>query len=86
MVTEEWPQISAEEIGQRDPEVILGPDSHGEELTPEKIRARPGWDGIRAVREGRIYLVNGEIVSRSGPRLADALEAVARVLHPDLFR
>lgn len=85
-VTEEYPQVSAETILQRDPDVILGPDSHGEELTAEKIKTRPGWGDIRAVQEGRIFLVNGDIVSRSGPRLADALEDIAQALHPDLFK
>jgi iron complex transport system substrate-binding protein len=85
-VSEEYPQVSAETVVQRDPDVILGPDSHGEELTVEKIKARPGWEDISAVQKGRIYLVNGDIVSRSGPRLADALEIIARTLHPDLFQ
>ncbi|MFQ5856518.1 MAG: ABC transporter substrate-binding protein [Anaerolineae bacterium] len=85
-VNEEYPQVSAETIIQRDPDVILGPDSHGEELTADKIEARPGWGDIHAVQEGRIYLVNGDIVSRPGPRLADTLEDIARALHPDLFR
>lgn len=85
-VTEEYPQISIEEIVQRNPAVILGPDSHADALTPEQIRARPGWGDIRAVQDNRIYLVNGDIVSRPGPRLVDALEDIARALHPDLFR
>jgi iron complex transport system substrate-binding protein len=85
-VTEDWPQVSTEEVMKRDPDVILAPDSHGQELTPEKIQARPGWGNIKAVRQGRIVLVNGDIVSRPGPRLANALEATARGLYPDLFR
>jgi iron complex transport system substrate-binding protein len=85
-VSEEYPQVSSEEVVRRDPAVILGPDSHGEKLTLEQIQTRPGWGGIQAVREGRIYLVNGDIVSRSGPRLVDALEDIARALHPDLFK
>lgn len=85
-VIEEYPQVSAETIVQQNPDVILGPDSHGEQLTPEKIEARPGWADIAAVQAGRIYLIDGDIVSRPGPRLADALETIARDLHPDLFQ
>ena len=85
-VEEDWPQVSSEEVVKRNPDVILGPDSHGDELTPEKIAARPGWKTIRAVQEGRIYLINGDIVSRPGPRLVDALEQIARALHPELFK
>lgn len=85
-VSEEYPQVSAETIVQHDPEVILGPDSHAEELTAEKIKARPGWEDIEAVQEGRIYLVDGDMVSRPGPRLVDILEVIAQDFHPDLFR
>jgi iron complex transport system substrate-binding protein len=85
-VSEEYPQVSSEEVVRRNPAVILGPDSHGDRLKPEMIQTRSGWGGLRAVREGRIYLVNGDIVSRPSPRLVEALEEIARVLHPDLFQ
>jgi len=84
-VAEQYPQISAEEVVQRDPAVIMGPDSHGDRLTIEHFSQRPGWAEIDAVRAGRIHLIDGDIVSRGGPRLADALEAVARALYPERF-
>ena len=84
-LTEAYPQISAEEVVKRDPDVIVGPDTHGDKLTLEVFRQRPGWADIKAVRTGRIYLIDGNIVSREGPRLADALEDVAKALYPDLF-
>jgi len=85
-VTEDWPQVSVEEVVKRNPAVILGPDTHADKLTPEQIAQRPGWDQIEAVRNGRIHLINGDITSRPGPRLADALEAIAQALYPDLFK
>ncbi len=85
-VTEDYPQVSAEEVVKRNPAVILGPDTHGDKLTTEQVIQRPGWDQIEAVREGHIHLIEGDIVSRPGPRLAEGLEAVARALYPDLFK
>jgi iron complex transport system substrate-binding protein len=85
-VTEDYPQVSAEEVVKRNPAVILGPDTHGDKLTPEQVIQRPGWDQIEAVQEGRIHLIQGDIVSRPGPRLAEGLEAVAHALYPDLFK
>ncbi|GAB4566520.1 MAG: ABC transporter substrate-binding protein [Anaerolineae bacterium] len=85
-VEEDYPQISAEEVVASNPDVILGPDSHGDKMTPEQIAQRPGWDGIAAVQAGRVILVDGDIVSRPGPRLADGLEAIARALYPDRFQ
>ncbi|HYN90209.1 MAG TPA: cobalamin-binding protein [Ardenticatenaceae bacterium] len=81
-VSEDYPEISAEEIVERDPTVILGPSTHADELAPEKLRARSGWEAIQAVSEERIYLVDGDMVTRPGPRLVDALEGMARSFHP----
>jgi iron complex transport system substrate-binding protein len=83
--SEDYPQISAEAVVERNPGVIMGSDSHAEKLTPEMVAARPGWSEIAAVRDGRIYLINGDVSSRPGPRLADALEAMVRALYPEYF-
>ena len=84
-VAEDYPQISAEEVIARNPAAILGSDSHGDRLTPDQVAARPGWDRIDAVKDGRIHLIDGNIVSRAGPRLAEGVEAIARALYPELF-
>lgn len=84
--SEAYPQINAETVFERDPQVILGPDSHGAALTLEAITARPGWADVQAVRDGRVYILDGNIVSRPGPRLADALELLAATLYPDSFQ
>lgn len=85
-VKEQYPTVSSEAVIARAPAVIVGPSSHGEGLTAEKIAARPGWKDLAALKAGRIVIVDGDIVSRSGPRLADALEAVARGLYPEWFK
>lgn len=79
----EWVQIGLEELLVRDPDLILlGDAPYGE--TPEKVAARPGWDALRAVQNGRIFPFDGTLVSRPGPRLVDALEALLEVLHPEI--
>ena len=81
----EWPQFSLEALVEADPEVIVLAD-HGFGETAETVGARPGWGGITAVREGRIVEVEDiNIVSRPGPRIAEAVEYIARELHPSLF-
>ncbi len=85
-IAEEYPKISAEEVVRRNPAVIMGPNSHGDKLTPELIAQRPGWQGIAAAQAGRIVLIDGDIASRPGPRLPEALEAIAAGLHPDAFK
>lgn len=85
-VTEEYPQISAEAVAQRNPDIVLGPDDHADKLTAEEISARPGWDATGAVQNDRFAIIDGDIVSRPGPRLVEGLEQVAAALHPEVFR
>ena len=82
----EFPQVNAEAVIARDPQVILGPEVPGSDtLTVEKLRARKGWGGIDAVRDARVFALSGDLTSRPGPRLVEGLELVARALYPKLF-
>jgi cobalamin transport system substrate-binding protein len=83
--TEDYPQISAETVIARNPPVILGPASQSAKLSAAALSQRPGWADLRAVRDGRIYLLDDDITSRPGPRLADALESLAKALYPTVF-
>jgi iron complex transport system substrate-binding protein len=80
-----YPQVSSEEVVRRNPSCILGHTGHQLALTPAQISQRPGWSSMMAVKQHCIRLLNGDIVARPGPRLAEALEAITRALYPDLL-
>lgn len=80
-----YPSVSAETIIEANPDVILGPSSHGEQLNAEMISTREGWSELSAVTNERIYIIQGDIISRAGPRVVDALEDIAAALYPDYF-
>jgi iron complex transport system substrate-binding protein len=80
----EYPQLSAEVIIERDPEVIVLADEAAG-VTEDSIASRPGWDTLTAVQTGRVCLVDPDIVSRPGPRIVEALEALGACLYPELF-
>lgn len=82
---ETYPAVSAEEIIDANPDVILGPSSHGDQLTAEMISTREGWSGLAAVENNAIYIVDGDTVSRAGPRIVDALEEIAQAFYPAYF-
>lgn len=46
---------------------------------------RPGWSDLTAVADDRVYLLNGEMSSRHGPRVVRTLELVAKILYPDTY-
>ncbi len=83
---DQYYQISLEELVAQDPEVIiLGSFTFGGQ-TPELVKARVGWDKIAAVKNDAVHTFDDNLVSRPGPRVADGLEALARLIHPELFK
>jgi iron complex transport system substrate-binding protein len=83
-----WVQLSNEAIIAADPEVIFLAD-HPFGETAETVATRPGWDKISAVVNNRIVELTEteiDVVSRPGPRVVDALELIAKALHPDAFK
>jgi len=82
-----WPQFSIEEIVSADPDVIIVQTMFGgiPTISIEDLQAHPIWGEMSAVSQGRVYLIDGDLVSRSGPRIVDGLEALARVIHPEVF-
>ncbi len=76
-----FPQLSAEAIIAANPDVIILADEDAGE-SAQTVAARPGWSQINAVKNKRVYVVDPDIISRPGPRLIDALEALAKDLYP----
>ena len=51
------------------------------------LTSQPGWDALRAVREGRVFLGDGNaLFNRPGPRVVETLECLAEALHAGAFR
>lgn len=80
--TTDWPEIDLEVLINKNPEVVLL-GHEGQE--PADVKARANWQTITAVINDRIYAINPDLFSRPGPRLIDAVEEIAKLLHPDLF-
>ncbi len=84
-----YPTISYESVVEKNPDVMVFPDKFmgRDEFseTMEDVANRPGWDSISAVQNGAIYEIDSDIISRGGPRLADALEILAKMIHPEIF-
>ena len=69
--------VTIEDVVRRDPDVVFaGPES------AERMRAAPAWRALRAVRNGRILIVDTMLVGRPGVRLGEAAVSLARLLHP----
>lgn len=81
--TTAWPTLSLEELLSRQPQVMFY--GHATE-TVEQIKRRPDWGSIPALRDGRVYLVDENLILRPGPRIGQALRLLSTQLHPELWR
>jgi iron complex transport system substrate-binding protein len=83
-----YPPIGAEQVIACNPDVIIEPTMNKKNLDKQQIDALEYWrrfKNIPAVTNNRIYIIDGDPVSRLGPRLYPGIESIARCLRPGLF-
>lgn len=89
-----YPQYSVEALVEKDPEIYLLPgyaentmilSKADEEVLINLIKSKPGYSEMTAVQNDRIHLLEPNIVSRPGTRIIDALELIAKAIHPEIF-
>jgi iron complex transport system substrate-binding protein len=79
-----FPRYADEAALASQPEaVIMSVDSSMEQ---GQAKLAPSLEKSPAVKNGRVYGINGDLLSRPGPRLVDGLEQMARALHPEAFK
>jgi iron complex transport system substrate-binding protein len=83
--TSAYPTISTEEVIKADPDVIVLDDA-AFGTTVDSIAKRPGWAALSAVKNGRVYPLDPNLMSRPGPRIAEAAQVLAQLIHPELFK
>jgi iron complex transport system substrate-binding protein len=80
-----WPQVNLEEVVKLQPEFLIFAVSHSQ-MSPhfESLATLPGWRLLEAVRNRR-YAIIDDAVNRPAPRIIDAIETLAKQLHPEAF-
>jgi len=68
------------EVARRDPEVVIA-SWCGRKASREKIRARPGWSEVTAVRDDQLYEIKSSLILQPGPAaLSDGVEELAEIV------
>ncbi|MBN1360547.1 MAG: ABC transporter substrate-binding protein [Sedimentisphaerales bacterium] len=81
-----YPPIGAEQVLASGIDVIIEPTmvpGDEESQRAQALQYWSRWPNVPAVVNGRIYIVDGDLVSRLGPRLCEGIETVARCLRPE---
>ncbi|MBU3076128.1 ABC transporter substrate-binding protein [Clostridium estertheticum] len=76
-------KYSVEKLVEKNPDVLICSKLYG---SKKGIEATNGYKDLKAVKSGKLLEVDENIITRQGPRLADGLEAIAKLIHPELFK
>ncbi|MFN0094859.1 MAG: cobalamin-binding protein [Dehalococcoidia bacterium] len=71
--------VDSREVLRRAPEIIVG-SWCGKRFIPARVAARPGWDGLEAVREGRLYEIKAPDILQPGPSLVRGARQLAAIV------
>jgi iron complex transport system substrate-binding protein len=78
---EGW-SYNLESLMDKDPEYVICSELYE---TKSQLEATEGYMELTAVKEGQLVEINQDLLSRQGPRLAEGLNAIVELLHPELF-
>jgi iron complex transport system substrate-binding protein len=84
--TGKYPRFSMEEVLVQDPEVILLASMKSGDPLVKQRRWWERWKTISAVKQGRVYVLDSDLIHRPSPRMAEGLEKVAKAIHPEAFK
>jgi len=82
LIASGWSQLSLEKLATLNPDFVIAPGD--EEQRQEQVAAiqkRPGWQGLAAVRGGRIILIPSRLLFTASHYTADLIEVINRALH-----
>jgi iron complex transport system substrate-binding protein len=80
-----WPHLSLEEVVRLAPDTIVLIANGHPTLAIDELKTRPGWDRVPAVIAHRFIEIDARL-EHSSPVVFDALEELARALHPEAFQ
>jgi iron complex transport system substrate-binding protein len=79
-----YPRIGLEEVIRRGPEIILISSMEREGRFEKARQDWLKWPSIPAVKKGRVYLIDSDLIDRPSPRVVEGLEIMAKLIHPEI--
>lgn len=80
--TNGW-KYSVEKLIEKNPEILICSNKFD---SKEGIKNTEGYKELDAVKKNKLFGIDEDIINRQGPRLADGLEALAKIIHPEAFK
>jgi iron complex transport system substrate-binding protein len=76
----QW-SFSLEKIVERNPEQVI----YSSVLDKNELIMSNGFKDLDSIRKGNVFSIEANLIERTGPRLAEGLEALAKLIHPELY-
>ncbi|MGE7660122.1 helical backbone metal receptor [Peribacillus sp. NPDC097197] len=81
-----WVKLDEESMIAANPDVIITTYGYYTGDPVKEVTGRNGWADIQAVKNGEVFDVHSDIVTRSGPRLIEGVEELAKSVYPNVFK
>jgi iron complex transport system substrate-binding protein len=79
-----YPRVSLEEVIRKKPELIIISSMERGGRFEKARREWLKWTSIPAVKNGRVHLIDSDLIDRPSPRIVEGLEILARLIHPEV--
>ncbi|MCL6571582.1 MAG: ABC transporter substrate-binding protein [Bacillus sp. (in: Bacteria)] len=83
---EGWFKIDQEAMIKRNPDVIITTYGYYVKNPVEQVISRKGWETVNAVKNEQVIDVDSDRVTRSGPRIVEGVEDLAKAVYPEVFK
>lgn len=76
-------KYSLEKLIEKNPDIIVCPKYYD---TKKRLQETEGYKDLEAIKNDKLFEIDNNMLDRQGPRLADGLEELAKIIHPDAFK
>ena len=81
-----YPTYSIENVLIKEPDIIIITSMNPKKDYKGLMRKWSKWDSIPAVKRGKVFVIDSELVDRPSPKIIEGLEEIARIIHPEIFK
>jgi iron complex transport system substrate-binding protein len=83
---EGWIKMDQEAMVNKNPDVIITTYGYYVNDAAEQVLSRKGWENVSAVKNKQVIDVDSDRVTRSGPRIVEGVEELAKAVYPEVFK
>lgn len=76
-----WAQVSEEQVLKANPAVIISTSYGDPAEVVKEITDRAAWKDVQAIRDGKVFCLDGNLFTRPAPRLVEAVESLFELLY-----